>query len=97
MAISYDDSANLMSDGNFRGRVKISCLHFAKYIQGEDPATPAHNTRFRWSQKTFIAPDQTAADCMSLVVMDPNVQDAGKDITDTDLQSAVETALSALI
>jgi hypothetical protein len=97
MSLSYDDSANLMQDSGFKGRIKVACLHFASYISGEDPGTPAHNTRYRWAINTMNAPDTAAANVTPTVVMDPNVQAEGSAISDTDLQTAVETAVNKLL
>lgn len=97
MALTYDESAALMNDAAFRGRIKVACLHFADYIFGEDNTVPAHNTRLRWAQNTFLNPDASAAAVTPPVVMDPSVQDAGSAIEDAALQSAVETTLNKML
>jgi|SRR5215471_2228822 len=93
MALTYDESAQLANDTTFRGRVKMACLHFAQYISGEAPNVPAHNTRFRWAQQTYQAPDQMAGQIISAVVMDAQVVADGSAITDANLQTAVEMAI----
>jgi len=97
MTISYADTANLMTDGAFHGRTKVACLHFADYISGEDASVPAHATRLRWAQQTFVGPDNSVQQIMSTLVMDPKVQAAGAAITDADLQSSVEASVNKLI
>jgi hypothetical protein len=92
--LDYTNSALLMNDMTFRGRVKVACLKFATYIQGEPDITPAHNTRFKWAQNTIANPDQTAGAVAPSVVMDPAVQSAGDTIDDASLQSAVENAIN---
>lgn len=97
MGLTYADSAALMTDLDFRGRIKVAALHFASYITGEDPGTAAHNTRFKWAQQTLSAPDMVAVQVQPVVVGDPNVQAQGSSIPDDQLQSAVETAIQKLL
>jgi hypothetical protein len=94
MALTYLDSANLMNDASFVSRVKVSCLIFANYILAEEPTVTAHNTRLKWAQQTLAAPDNTARNLAPTVTMDPNVQAQGGNISDTDLQAAVEDAVN---
>ena len=95
--LSYDQSNMLMQDSNFRGRVKIACLNFSKYIQGEAPSEPAHNTRVRWAQQTIASPDSTAQQTQPMTVMQDSVQTQGSAISDQDLQTAVETAVNGVL
>jgi len=97
MALSYDESNALMQDANFRGRVKVACLKFADYITNEGPSVTAHNTRFKWAQRTYQNPDQSAFEATPGTVMDPNVQSQGAAIDDATLQTAVETTLNKLM
>ena len=94
MAIDYAAASMLMTDPTFNGRAKIACLHYASYIAGEDPATPAHTTRLKWSQATVQNAMASVNDVMSVLIMDAKVQDFGADITDADLQEAVETSVN---
>jgi hypothetical protein len=93
--LDYDTSAQLMNDANFRGRVKVACLHFATYIQGEVSTTPAHNTRFKWAISCLQFPDVQVNQFTPAVVMDPAVQSNGDSITDAALQTATEDAIQA--
>lgn len=97
MALSYAESAALMGNPEFRERVKVACLHYATYISDEASDVPAHNTRNKWAQQTFIAPDNSAALVTPTVVMDDKVQTQGGDLPDADLQIAVETAVNKLM
>lgn len=59
--LTYEESAALMNDMAFRGRVKVGCLKYADYIFNEANTTPAHNTRMRWATTTVQSPDVVAA------------------------------------
>ena len=97
MALTYAESAALMGDASFRDRVKVSCLHYADYISGEGASVPAHNTRYKWAQATFINPDAAAGQVTPTVVMDAAVQDQGAAIDDAGLQAATETAINKMM
>lgn len=95
--MTYDDSAKLMNDQDFRGRVKVAILQYSNYILDEAPTVAAHNTRFKWAIQATQQPDLTAANLQPVVVMDGAVQGAGADITDAALQSSVETVINKLL
>ena len=97
MALTYADSAALMNDMEFRGRVKVSVLKFADYIASEAPTTAGHNSRYKWAQQAFASPDQTAFQVQPAVVMDPAVQVNGSAISDSALQSAVEGVINKIL
>lgn len=97
MALTYEDSAALMNDTAFRGRVKVACLHYADYISGEAANVPAHTTRLKWAGTTMNNPDGAAALVTPTVVMDPAVQQDGTAITDATLQIATENAINKMI
>src|ERR1700746_884036 len=62
MALTYQESADLMRDPVFISRIKVACLHFATYISGEAPTVPAHKTRVSWAEGVMGSP---AASCLS--------------------------------
>jgi hypothetical protein len=95
--MTYEESAALMTDPAFRGRVKVSCLKYADSILGESESIPAHNTRLKWAQQAFQQPDMTAAQIQPAVVMDAAVQTDGKDITDVALQGSVEAVVNKML
>ena len=95
--MTYSESAALMIDMDFRGRVKTAMLHFAGYVMGEDPGTTAHNSRYKFAQLCFQQPDMQASNLQPVVVMDANVQSAGSAIDDNTLQTAVEAAIGKII
>lgn len=101
MALTYEQSSELMSNGVFVGRVKVGCLKYADYISGEAASVPAHATRVRWAQGVFANPDHAAQSLTPTVVMDAAVQDSstgdGSDITDAALQPAIENAVNKVI
>ena len=97
MPIDYTASADLMNDMAFRGRVKIACLHYAAYINDESPSVPSHPSRYRWAQNTIASPDNSVSQIMSTLIMDAAVVDQGAAITDTALQTSVETSVNKLI
>lgn len=94
MALTYEQSAELMKDPVFVGRVKVACLKYATYIMDEDASVPAHSTRIKWAQTTTANPDSTAQTITPTVVMDGAVQQDGAAITDAALQSAVENSVN---
>jgi hypothetical protein len=95
--LTYEESAALMKDEAFRGRISVACLKFADYIFGETASTPAHSTRIRWAQQAFAAPETAAMQVQPPVVMDPAVQQDGAAITDVNLQSAVENTINKML
>jgi hypothetical protein len=95
--MTYDESAALMTDIAFRGRVKVSVLKFADSILNESGAVPAHNARSRWAVQAMQNPDQSAMQIQPPTVMDPAVQSAGAAVDDATLQGAVEATVNKLI
>jgi hypothetical protein len=97
MALTYEESAALMNDFAFRGRIKVACLTFANYILSEATTTVAHNTRVKWANQALNNSDFVAGQVQSPVVMDPQVQADGSAITDAALQESVETTVNNLM
>ena len=97
MALSYEQSADLMKDGVFIGRVKVGCLTYARYITDEASSTPGHSSRLRWANNTLLNPDGAAQQAVPTVVMDSAVQADGAAVTDQALQGAVENAVNKLL
>jgi hypothetical protein len=95
--MTYAESSVLMTDIDFRNRIKVACLKFADYIMGEPPNTPGGNSRSRWARDCFSNPDMTAVQTQSPTVMEPAVQKDGAAITDPDLQTAVETVVKKML
>jgi hypothetical protein len=95
--LTYEQSAQLMTDMVFRGRVKVSVLNFATKILYEPALTQGHTSRYRWAQRAYQQPDQVASESQQPTVMHPNVQTAGSEITDGNLQVAVEAVVGELM
>ena len=95
--MTYTESAALMNDPEFRGRIKVSCLKYADSIMSEESTVPAHNTRLKWANQTFIAPEMVAMQVQPPVVMDAAVQADGADITDAALQGSVEAVVNKMM
>jgi len=95
--LSYDQSAQLMTDLTFKGRIKTACLKFGNYVINEAPGTAGHNSRYKWAQQCFLNPDMTAGQVQPPTVMQPQVQAEGSGIADADLQTAVETTINSIL
>lgn len=95
--MTYEESAALMSDQTFRGRIKVAVLKYASSIMVEATTVPAHNTRVRWATNTMQGPDMAASTVQPPTVMDPAVQQDGSAVTDAALQAAVEGVVNQLL
>jgi hypothetical protein len=95
--MTYTESAALMTDPDFRGRIKVACLKYADSIVGEPTGTAAHNTRLRWAQNCLQNPDMVATQVQPPTVMDAAVQTAGAEIGDTELQGSVEVTVNKMM
>lgn len=85
MALSLAESATLINDLDFRGRVKVAALKYATYLftQGGD------QNKMPWAQRTLQQPDAAAQTLVPPTVMNVNVQTLGADINDQNLEAAV--------
>jgi hypothetical protein len=97
MALTYEESAALMNDTDFRSRIMVACLKFADYILAEQNSVPAHNTRLRWASACVASPQMTAVQVQPTTVMQDSVQEQGAEISDADLQIAVETSVNQML
>jgi len=95
--MTYQESAELMGNVEFRGRVMVAALKYADSIMIEATSTPAHNTRQKWAQNAMQNPQMVAGQIQPPVVMDPAVQTAGAAVTDIALQAAVEGVVNKLL
>lgn|SRR5262245_13499614 len=97
MALTLEESGQLMEDAAFRKRIKPCCVKYADYILNEAPTVPAHNARVRWANNAFANPEQVAFQVQPPTVMDAAVQSAGAAITDAALQAAVEGVVNKML
>jgi len=95
--MTYLESAALMNDFTFRGRIKVALLKYADSILIEPASTPGHSSRIRWAQGAFQQPEQAAQQIHPPTVMDVQVQADGVDIADGPLQTSVETVINKII
>jgi hypothetical protein len=95
--MTYTESAALMNDFAFRGRIKVAALKYADSIMGELSSVPAHNTREKWALATMQNPEIVAAQLQPPVVMDAAVQADGAEIEDTALQGSVEAVVNKMM
>lgn len=92
--MTNEESANLINDPVFRGRVKVSLLKYSDNILA-NPAGRAFSV-LQWANRTLQQPDQTAMTVVGATVIDAAVQSAGKDVADDALQRAVETQVNKM-
>jgi hypothetical protein len=92
--MTYEESAALMTDPIFRGRVKVACLKYADSIIIEAVSVAGHASRVRWAAQVFQSPDTVAQQVQPPAVMDAAVAAAGKNVTDEALQGAVEAVVN---
>jgi hypothetical protein len=95
--MTYPESADLMTNPDFRNRVKVAALEIANYYLAEDPGSIAHNSRYKWAQLCYQSPDAVAGQLQHPTVMDAQVQTDGAAITDTALHDAVERVVNKII
>jgi hypothetical protein len=96
MALTYEESAALMTDGTFRGRIKVACLKFADSILIENAPAVNRTAQLRWATQAFQQPDVIAGQVQPPTVMDGAVQIAGAAITDAALQGSVEATVNKM-
>lgn len=90
--LTLDESAQLMNDQTFRGRVKAACISFA----GSVLAAPGSVSLFTWAKNCYQNPDGTAAQVVPPAVMNINVQQAGGSIDDNSLLATVQYVVQGL-
>ena len=95
--MTFDESANLMNDAQFKGRIKVAALKYSAYIHGEAPSTDGHSARYRWAQAAYQNPEYIATQVQPPVVMDDAVQQSGSAIDDDSLYMAVQRVVNQFI
>jgi len=85
--MTFEESAQLMTNPQFRGRVKVAALQYAQYLI---TLPSLSNSRSNWVRSTIQSPDSTAQTLVSSVVMNVNVQTYGANVSDPDLAAAVQ-------
>jgi hypothetical protein len=95
--MTYAESAELMQDPIFRGRIKVASLKYADNLLTSPPTGPGSNALIGWAKQTFTSPDQAAMLIQPAVVMDPAVQTNGSGILDPNLQAAAEAVVKKML
>ena len=97
---TYLELSALKRNADFAARVEIAVAKFAAYKMDENPATAGHSWAVKWAQNALANPGSVAAGILPAVVMDPAFQAKAatpSDITDVELQSAVEAAVNRVL
>ena len=94
--MTYEESAALMTDPQFRGRIKVASLKYADSIVIAPVPVSSHTSLVRWAAQCIQNPDMVAQTLQPLVVMDAAVQADGAEIADAALQGAVETTVQKI-
>jgi len=96
MALTDTQSAALMRDMEFVGRVKVSAIRYADSLTILAVPASSHTRLLVYAVETFQSPDTMAQKLVPLVVMDSAVQADGANISDSALQGAVEATVNKL-
>ncbi len=94
---AYLDLTTLAQDGNFVKRITYAVAKFASYILDESEAAPNHKIRARWAQSAILNPAGVAAAIAPAVCLDATVVADLVDVTDAQLQTAVENTCAKLL
>lgn len=94
--MTYAESAALMNDTVFRGRVKVALLNYAQYLSLQ-LATASSNAKMVFIQQTIRNLEVMTQTVVPPTVMNPNVQQDGADISDANLQAAVQAVADLMM
>src|SRR5262252_328357 len=100
MALTQVQSAALMGDVEFHGRIKVCVVQYSDSIGIQTTPVSTRQKLVQWSFAVQVTPDSIATGLQPFVVKDSKVQDAGVDedghslVSDADLQTAVETVVN---
>lgn len=101
--MTTEQSAALMNEPTFRGRVQVCCVRYADSINTANSNTIGHVSLENWAKTVFQQPAAIAAQVQPFVVMDPAIQTAGVDAegkslaSDAELQGATEAVVNKTI
>jgi hypothetical protein len=93
--MTFEESAALMNDPVFRGRVKAATVSYAGTLLAQPPAN--NSPLFGWARSTYQNPDLATQQVVPPAVMNVNVQQAGPDIDDAALLATVEYVVGGLL
>lgn len=86
--LTYEQSGELMNDEAFRTRCKVAVIKYASAILSSHGNFSS--SMFTWAKRAYLEPDQVVPQVIPATVLDPAIQQYGSDITDQNLQTAVE-------
>ncbi len=97
MSSTYAQIAGWKNSSDAIDRVTISVVTYARFILGEDPATPNHALRANWAKNAFANAGGVAAGLLHAVAIDGNIRDVLESATDAAVQSATEFAVNQVL
>lgn len=92
MALTDTESATLMNNGAFQGRVKVCALRYAQALMAGTPT----GAEYRWATQMMQNPQIFAAQLANPTVLDPGIQQAGIDATTGDSTADDPTVYGAV-
>lgn len=95
--MTFQETYNLRVDLSMQQRTQVACISTAQDISYEDPATPDHDKRLKWSKYAFQWPQTVAEQAIWYVVIDPTIQSSGVGCADTDIKNVVIAQLPTLM
>jgi hypothetical protein len=103
MPMTSDQTAALMQDPNFRGRVQVACVRYSDSIKTANSNAIGHVGLERWADAVYAAPMQIAMQVQPFVATDPTIQETGVDengislASDAQVQGATEATVNKTI
>jgi hypothetical protein len=97
--MSNEESSQLMTNLDFRGKIKVAIQKLVYKLQNETPPPMPGRAVQNWARDASMGTgaDQAAMQLQPGVVMHPAVQEHGAAIDDGNLQFAVEKTVERLI
>ena len=94
--MDYAESAALMNNTLFKGRVKVAILKYSNSILSSGASLPSigANAILRWASHAYNDSERIAQQVIAPVVMDASVQNQSEHITDEALQKVVESVVN---
>lgn len=93
----YSEVMMLSSNADFLNRCSYAVQKFATYILNEDPGTQNHTARLNWANNALTNPTLQVNAYLPAILQNATVQTQLGAISDTDLQTVVETSCNATI
>ncbi len=92
---NYIDRNALMTNAEFRGRVRYGMINETNGVLAEDPATDKHAQRVALANGVLAAPDSYVERAMPILLTDGNVAGSAPDgasLSDETLQGTIGAA-----